>query len=211
MAESATSGNVVVVSAPSGAGKTSLVRELRRTLSAVTVVVSHTTRDRRDGEVDGTNYHFIDSKRFHAMVAADEFVEHAEVFGNLYGTSRTEVKRVTQHNRHVILEIDWQGAAQIRASVRACRSIFILPPSLASLSDRLTGRGQDDADTIERRMAAARDEISHYADFDYLVVNDNFSDALKVLAAIIKGRGDNHRMQTQRPLRQDLIKELLTS
>lgn len=198
-----------IVSAPSGAGKTSLVKALVEQSPSVGVVVSHTTRAIRDGEVDGVNYHFAARDAFETMIAAGQFVEHAEVFGNLYGTSRAAVDAVVAGGQHAILEIDWQGAAQVRASSPDARSIFILPPSTGELRARLTQRGQDDQATIERRMGDARSEMSHFHEFDYVVVNDVFDNGLAELKAIVAGEGEALRMGARRddlaPLLEDLL------
>lgn len=178
-------GNLFIVSAPSGAGKTSLVAALMERLSDLCTSISHTTRDRRPGEEDGVNYHFTDRDTFLQMVNESRFLEHAEVFGNLYGTSGDWVEDTRRAGQDVILEIDWQGAKQVRRLVPDARSIFILPPSLEVLSERLKGRGQDDEEVIARRLAGAREELSHYPEFDFLVVNDDFQRALEELVAII--------------------------
>ncbi len=195
------SGTLYTISAPSGAGKTSLVRALMDDGDPrLCVSVSHTTRAQRPGEQDGVNYHFVDREQFVAMQAKGVFLESAEVFGNLYGTSRLWVQEQLAGGRDVILEIDWQGAAQIRKSVSTTCSIFILPPSLETLQQRLTSRGQDDTETIRRRMQQARDEISHYVEADYLVINDDFDMALNDLRAIIRaarlGRAQQLRNNT---------------
>ena len=198
-----------IVSAPSGADKTSLVQTLVEQSPAVGVVVSHTTRAIRDGEVDGVNYHFAARDQFEAMVAAGQFFEHAEVFGNLYGTSRTAVDTVVNGGQHAILEIDWQGAAQVRASTPDTRSIFILPPSTGELRSRLTNRGQDDHATIERRLGNARSEMSHYHEFDYVVVNDHFDTALAELKAIAAGEGAALRIAARKDVLTPLLDDLL--
>jgi guanylate kinase len=181
-------GILYTISAPSGAGKTSLVKALLDHCPELTVSVSHTTRPQRPGEVDGVNYHFIDRTIFTEMVERGEFLELAEVFGNLYGTSQTWVEETLTAGRDVILEIDWQGAQQIRRLMPDSISIFILPPSLEALQERLQGRGQDDSTIIEKRMAQAHSEIAHYTEADYLVVNDAFDKALADLAAIIRAQ-----------------------
>lgn len=179
-------GTLYTISAPSGAGKTSLVNALlNQGDERLCVSVSHTTRSRRPGEIDGVNYHFVSREQFLHMRDSGTFLESAEVFGNLYGTSAVWVQSQLDEGRDVILEIDWQGAAQVRQLI-ATKSIFILPPSLETLEQRLNNRGQDDQDTINRRMQQARDEISHYGDADYLVINDNFEAALDDLRAIVR-------------------------
>lgn len=175
-----------VVSAPSGGGKTSLVNALLQRDPRVALSVSHTTRAPRPGEQGGVHYHFIDPDTFDRMVGEDAFLEHANVFGNLYGTGREQVERQLAAGKDVLLDIDWQGARQVRRSYPAARTIFILPPSLAELRQRLVGRGQDSAEVIERRMQAARDEISHAGEFDFLVVNDDFEAALDDLHSIVR-------------------------
>jgi guanylate kinase len=185
-ATAAVRGTLFVVSAPSGAGKTSLVRALLDRDPVLTVSVSHTTRPRRSGEADGLNYHFVDRERFETMLASGAFLEYAEVFGNLYGTSAAWVEGRLEQGRDVILEIDWQGAAQIRARLPETVSIFVLPPSLAALEQRLRGRGQDEDAVIRRRLAEARAEMAHHVDYDYLVVNDDYETAAADLLAITR-------------------------
>ena len=180
-----TTGVLFVVSAPSGAGKTSLLRALIPTDARLRLSVSHTTRGARPGEQDGTHYHFVDRPRFEAMVAAGEFLEHARVFDNLYGTAERSVRDVLGANFDVVLEIDWQGARQVRARFAEAVSVFIVPPSVEALRQRLSGRGQDSAEIIDRRMRDARSELSHFGEYDYLVVNDDFDEALADLRAIV--------------------------
>lgn len=180
-------GTLYTISAPSGAGKTSLVNALLDSGDErICVSVSHTTRPQRPGEQDGVNYHFVSRETFLSLRDEDDFLEHAEVFGNLYGTSRAWVDLQLAGGRDVILEIDWQGAAQVRSRVESTRSIFILPPSLETLQARLTGRGQDDEETIRRRMQQARDEISHHQEADYLIINEDFATALQDLQAVFR-------------------------
>ena len=174
-----------IVTAPSGAGKTSLVKALVESTDALCVSISHTTRAPREAEVDGVNYNFVSQEQFFAMREAQEFFESAEVYGNFYGTSKTWVNAQLEAGTDVILEIDWQGARQVREQHPEACSIFILPPSLSALTERLTGRGQDDADTIARRMQQAVDEISHVEEADYIVVNDNFDKALSELRGLV--------------------------
>ena len=191
-------GTLYIVAAPSGAGKTSLVKSLVETTSDVVVSISHTTRPPRPGEQDGVHYHFIPLPSFETMIAQGAFLEHAQVFGNRYGTSRAAVLAKLQAGLDVILEIDWQGAQQVRKQLPDSPSIFILPPSRDALRQRLAGRGQDSAEVIERRMAAALDELSHYVEFDYLVINDQFETALTELSAIIIAQRQRRTAQLER-------------
>ena len=193
-------GTLYIVAAPSGAGKTSLVKSLVETTPGVVVSISHTTRPHRPGEQDGVHYHFIALPTFEAMIAQGAFLEHAQVFGNRYGTSRAAVLSKLQAGLDVILEIDWQGARQVREQMPNSPSIFILPPSRDALRQRLAGRGQDSAEVIERRMAAALDELSHYVEFDYLVINDQFETALTELRAIMIAQRQRRTAQLERHL-----------
>ena len=178
-------GILFIVAAPSGAGKTSLVNALVDTLADIRISISYTTRSKRPGDEDGVQYHFVDQADFKAMVDSDGFLEHAEVFGHYYGTGRQWVLEQLRHGTDVVLEIDWQGARQVRQNFPDSRSIFILPPSLADLKQRLTGRGQDSEQVIAARMAASRSELQHYKEFDYLVVNQKFERALDDLRYIV--------------------------
>lgn len=200
-------GILYTVSAPSGAGKTSLVNALVESNPEVCVSVSHTTRPMRPGEVDGVNYHFVDHARFEAMLAEGAFLEHAQVFSNLYGTSRHWVEQTLSEGMDVILEIDWQGARQVRRLLPDTVSLFILPPSLAALRQRLTGRGQDKTDVIEARMNEAISEISHYRETDYLIVNDDFTTALAQFQALITSQ--HLRRDRQEQVHRDMLEELL--
>ena len=201
-------GTLFTVSAPSGAGKTSLVNALIQRNTALRVSVSHTTRVMRPGEENGVNYHFVDEQTFRAMLGKAEFLEHAQVFGNLYGTSQTWVARQLAEGVDVILEIDWQGAEQVKRLMPETRSIFILPPSRATLEQRLTARGQDDEDIIAARMAEAVEEMSHYIESDYLVINQDFDTALEQLQAII---GSQHlRTCRQQVALAQLLQDLLS-
>jgi guanylate kinase len=188
-------GHLYVVAAPSGGGKTSLVKALVDANENIKVAVSHTTRKQRPDEQDGINYHFVDRTVFEAMISKGEFLEYAEVFGNLYGTSMAAINQSLDSGCHLILEIDWQGAAQIRQRMPASRSIFILPPSLETLRDRLVGRGQDDEATIAHRMDLAFSEMSHFHEFDYLVVNDDFNAALNEINAIVDKDSSSEKYQ----------------
>lgn len=188
-------GGLYIVSAPSGAGKTSLLRELIRRRGAVAFSISYTTRAPRPGERDGRDYHFVDRDRFDAMREAGEFLESALVFGNGYGTAAADVERLRDAGRDVVLEIDWQGANQVRERVREAVSVFVLPPSRGALRARLTGRGTDSEATIERRMAAAAAEMAHWREYDFVIVNDDFQRALGELEAIFAGRGTAARRE----------------
>ena len=181
-------GTLYIISAPSGAGKTSLVKALVDTMPGLAISVSHTTRPRRDGETDGVDYHFVDADGFAAMVEAGDFLEHARVFGNAYGTARSSVQAQLDVGTDVILEIDWQGAQQVRAAMPGAVSIFVLPPSRDELERRLRARGKDTEDVIARRLQEARSEMSHYDEYDYLVVNDAFGHALEELVAVVRAR-----------------------
>tara|TARA_R110000772_G_scaffold41479_7_gene96563 strand:+ start:21378 stop:21995 length:618 start_codon:yes stop_codon:yes gene_type:complete len=181
-------GTLYTISAPSGAGKTSLVAELLKRTAQFSVSVSHTTRPMRPGEEDGVNYHFINHEVFQQMLGETAFLEHAQVFDNFYGTSQKWVESELARGEDVILEIDWQGAQQVRRLMPETVAIFILPPSREALNQRLTGRGQDDDSVIQRRMDAAVAEMSHYVEGDYVVINDDFNTALADLEAIIRAR-----------------------
>jgi guanylate kinase len=210
-----TQGCLYLISAPSGAGKTSLVKALldasaqdARGKAGLCVSISHTTRPMRPGEVNGDNYHFVDETEFRRMQGSGDFLEHAEVFGNYYGTSRYWVNERLAQGWDVILEIDWQGASQIQKLVSQAISIFILPPSRDALLERLTTRGQDNAEVITARMAKAVHEMSHYAEADYLVINDKFEQALADLQAIL--RTTQLRLVVQKQRNQALLDELLS-
>lgn len=179
-------GTLYIVSAASGTGKTSLLKALLEQTNKIAVSVSHTTRAKREGEVDGQHYHFVDKHQFEQLIEAADFLEHAQVFGNYYGTSQSAVEQQLKSGLDVILEIDWQGAQQVRRLMPQAVSIFILPPSREALLERLTGRGQDSQEIIDGRMAEAVSEMSHYNEFDYIVVNDDFQIALTELASIFK-------------------------
>ena len=179
-------GNFFIVCAPSGAGKTSLVKALLAADPAVRLSISYTTRAPRPGEAEGRDYHFVSRERFMAMRDAGEFLESAEVHGNLYGTAEAWVKLERAAGHDVLLEIDWQGAAQVRGRVRDAMGIFVLPPSLDALARRLAGRATDTAEVIERRLRAARTEIGHVAEFDFVIINDDFDEAARDLLAIVR-------------------------
>jgi len=200
-------GTLYVISAPSGAGKTSLVKALVDSTPDIVVSVSHTTRAPRPGEQDGVHYHFVDLETFNAMVGDGAFLEHAHVFGNHYGTSRSATLDLVAQGVDVILEIDWQGARNVRAQISEAMSIFVLPPSREILAQRLRGRGQDSEDIIQGRMAQALSELSHYGEFDYLVVNDDFDLALAELRAIVVARRMRAESQQRHlaPLLQSLL------
>lgn len=200
-------GTLYTVSAPSGAGKTSLVAALVKSNPEVCVSISHTTRPMRPGEKDGENYHFVDHATFETMLEEGAFLEHARVFNNLYGTSQQWVVETLNQGMDVILEIDWQGAAQVRKQLPDTISVFILPPSLASLRQRLTGRGQDDHSVIEARMSEAISEISHYVEADYLIINDDFTTALAQFQALITSQHLSLARQAEK--HAALLRELL--
>ncbi|MGC3981141.1 MAG: guanylate kinase [Steroidobacteraceae bacterium] len=200
-------GHLYVIAAPSGAGKTSLVKALLTEESSAQFSISYTTRKQRPTETDGRDYHFVTHARFEEMVAAGEFLEHAQVFDNYYGTARAQVEQLLARGANVILEIDWQGAQQIRQVMRDCRSIFILPPSRSELERRLRGRGTDDEAVIQRRLRDAVGDMSHWSEFDYVVVNNDFQQALAELKAIVTGQGA--ALFANRTSLQPLIAELL--
>jgi len=187
-----------VVSAPSGAGKTSLVGAVLEADQDLTVSVSHTTRPMRPGEEDGVNYHFVTEQQFLALMGEGVFLEHAQVFDNYYGTSGRWVDEQLESGRDVILEIDWQGAQQIRRLRPDAVSVFIVPPSREALRERLVGRGQDSNDVIERRLREAAEECSHVAEFDYLVVNEDFERALRELLSVFRAQRQRITRQSQR-------------
>ena len=196
------------MSAPSGAGKTSFIKALMEQDQRVEVSVSHTTRPQRPGEVEGVNYFFVSTETFHEMHEAGAFFESAEVFGHFYGTSLIQLEARLSDGADVILEIDWQGAQQVRKLLPDSAWLFILPPSLEALKSRLQARGQDSEDTIDLRMRAARDEMSHWDEADYLIINDQFDVALEALQALV--RSLRLRTGQQQSALQDLIEDLLT-
>ena len=200
-------GRLYVIAAPSGAGKTSLLHALMRRRPGVGFSVSCTTRKARAGEEDGKDYHFIAREEFERLVGAGEFIEHASVFGNLYGTRRSVVEAALASGRDLILEIDWQGARQVRERLPDAVQVFILPPSRAELEARLRKRGSDSDEAIARRLAESVQEMSHWQEFDYVIVNRDFDQALGELEAVFEGRGDASRRE--RPELVTLTRELL--
>lgn len=201
-----TTGNLFIVAAPSGAGKTSLVRALLEADPQVKLSISYTTRAPRPGEVDGKDYHFVSEQTFLEMLARGDFLESAQVYGNRYGTSQPWIENAMKTGTDILLEIDWQGAAQVRKIFPEAISIFILPPSLEALVQRLNGRGQDSQEVIARRVAAAREDISHVAEFDYAIINDDFQVALQDLLAAVRSQRLKIGQQLER--HQDLINQL---
>ena len=206
--------NLFIIAAPSGCGKTSLVKALLKNSKNLAVSVSHTTRKPRKGEIDGENYHFVSNETFEQMISNNEFLEYAEVFGNMYGTAKTNIYEKLNSNINIILEIDWQGARQVRQNMPEVISIFILPPSKNVLLERLTTRGQDDKATISERMESSEKEMSHYNEFDYLIINDQFDSALNNLKAIIDDFGNNIKnneftLENQLLRHKYLLKELI--
>jgi len=200
-------GHLYVIAAPSGGGKTSLLKALIARRPGIEFSVSCTTRDPRPGEVDGRDYHFIGRRDFERLVEADEFIEHANVFGNLYGTRKSVVEAALAEGRDLILEIDWQGAKQVRERLPEAVQVFVLPPSRAVLESRLRKRGSDSEDVIARRLKESTLEMSHWSDFDYVIVNRDFDQALAELNAVFDGRGDASRRN--RPELAALTRELL--
>lgn len=201
-------GSLYIVAAPSGAGKTSLIKRLVECTSGIEVSISHTTRPPRPGEQHGVNYYFVDSEAFQCLINEGVFLEYARVFDHCYGTSRYAVMERLEAGMDVILEIDWQGARQVRALMPNSHTIFILPPSREALRRRLEDRGQDRDTVIERRMRAAVDEISHYQEFNYLIVNDDFDCALEALRAIFIANRQRRELQIRR--HGELLKALLS-
>jgi len=200
-------GTLFTVSAPSGAGKTSLLKAVAGQLDHFSISVSTTTRTMRPGEQDGVDYHFATQQDFNNRVAQGEFLEHAEVFGNMYGTSVLDVERALDAGDDIVLEIDWQGAQQIKKRMPSVVSIFILPPSRKTLEERLQGRGQDDAEVIANRMASAINEISHYTEYDYVIINDDFEVAKAELSSIISA--ERLKLAKQQLKHRQLIDDLL--
>ena len=202
-------GQLYVIAAPSGAGKTTLVHKLMAENPALRFSISYTTRPQRSNEKDGEDYNFVDKDTFRAMVAGGDFLEHAQVFDHYYGTSRTHVEGMLHRGHSVILEIDWQGAQQVRSHLPACRSVFILPPSVAELKKRLKGRGTDSEDVIERRYRDAVEDLSHWHEFDYAVINDDLETASRELRAIVDGAEASDANATGNARMQARIREIL--
>lgn len=186
-------GHLYVIAAPSGAGKTTLVHRLMAARDDLRFSISFTTRPQRSNEVDGTDYNFVTPEVFDTMIKANDFLEHANVFDYQYGTSRTQVESLLNEGHSVILEIDWQGAQQVRNHMPDCRSIFILPPSVGELEKRLTGRGTDSPEVIERRFRDAVDDMSHWSEFDYAVINEDLDTATAELIGIVSDQSDANR------------------
>ena len=206
--------NFFIIAAPSGCGKTSLVKALMERSKNLSVSVSYTTRKSRKGEVNGENYHFVSKATFAQMITNNDFVEYAEVFGNMYGTARSSINEKLNANIDIVLEIDWQGARQVRKNMPDTVSIFILPPSKDALLDRLKNRGQDDDEIISKRMENAEREMSHYEEFDYIIINEQFDSALSDLMNIIDDFGNNIKntellLENQLISHRYLFKELI--
>jgi guanylate kinase len=202
-------GSLFIITAASGTGKTSLVKQLLATTNDLTVSISHTTRAPRPGEINGHHYHFIDKEVFVSAIGEGKFLEHAEVFGNYYGTAEASVRAQLETGIDVILEIDWQGALQVKKIFTDATMIFILPPSLSTLRQRLAGRAQDSAEVIEQRLAGAVTEMAQYVHFDYVIINDNFEVALTELKAIIVA--DRQTLSRQQRHHRRIIDALLTN
>jgi guanylate kinase len=202
-------GNLFILSAPSGAGKSSLIHALLGQHQDMQLSVSHTTRAPRPGEVNGVHYHFVSVDEFKALIAKNNFLEWAEVFGNYYGTSRTAIEHELAQGRDVFLDIDWQGARQIKAQVPSVLSIFILPPSVVELEKRLNQRGQDSQEVIAKRMQQAKSEISHVTEYDYVLVNDDFQLCLQQLQHVVLSQ--RLTLQKQQQHQQALLTELLAN
>jgi guanylate kinase len=202
-------GRLIVISAPSGAGKTSLVKQLLEDDPQLQLSISHTTRKRRPTEAQGREYHFVSAAKFRELEARGEFLEHARVFDNYYGTSRAFVEEQRRQGNDVVLEIDWQGAQQVRARMPQCLSVFVLPPSRQALRERLARRATDTAEVIARRLADAATDMSHYREFDYVVVNDDFAQAVADLKRIIAAQGED--LRSDRPQLAPLLAQLLAA
>ncbi len=201
------SGQLYIFSAPSGAGKTSLVEALLKSTTGIAVSVSHTTRAMRPGEENGVHYHFVGTTAFEQMVDAKAFLEYAKVFDNYYGTSQQAVEEQLSQGEDIILEIDWQGAQQVRKLMPYAISVFILPPSRDALEHRLNARGQDSAEIIARRMRDATADMAHYDEFDYLIINDDFDEATRQLGAIVLAQ--RQRLEVLRQREQATLAGLL--
>ena len=201
-------GTLYIVSAPSGAGKTTLVGALLKNMPDIKASISHTTRPMRPGEKEGVNYHFVSEEMFLSLINKEAFLEYAQVFNHFYGTSKEWVEKTLSGGIDVILEIDWQGAEQIRDLIPESKSIFILPPSLEALEERLIKRGQDDPTVIKRRLAAAKEEISHYMTADYLLINDGFDETLVEFNSIILH--ERLKLQSQKQKNLNLLNSLLS-
>ena len=199
-------GNLFIVSAPSGAGKTSLVNSLLASNRGIDLSISYTSRAPRPGETNGKDYHFVSREIFLAMAKRGDFLESAEVYGNLYGTSQSWIAAEIAGGRDIMLEIDWQGAAQVRSKFPYCIGIFILPPSLQALEARLKGRAQDSAEVIARRISSAQEDVAHVTEFDYVIINDKLDDALQQLNAVVVAAGLRRDRQLAR--QQVLINQL---
>ncbi len=199
-------GNLYIVAAPSGAGKTTLVAALLKAEPNVQLSVSYTTRPPREGEINGVNYHFVERATFEQMILEGDFLEHANVFGNYYGTSQKWINAAINDGRDILLEIDWQGAQQVRRIFPQAIGLFVLPPSLETLESRLRGRGTDSDEVIARRLAVAREEISHVDEFDYVIVNENLDQAIAEIVAVV--RAERLRLGPQSDRHQALIASL---
>jgi guanylate kinase len=200
-------GHLYIISAPSGAGKTSLIKALLKSVDRLKVSVSHTTRPRRSNEVDGIDYHYISLEKYQQMLAEDDFLEHAQVFGNQYGTSKKAVEDLIHQGTDVILELDWQGARQIQKKMPKAISIFVLPPSLEALHQRLNNRAQDDENVIQKRMLEAKQEMSHYNEYQFLIINDDFDVAFNELRSLVTA--ERLRLERQAFEHADLIHSLI--
>jgi len=203
-----TTGRLFVISAPSGAGKTTLVHRIMAADPSLCFSISYTTRDRRHNEKEGESYHFVSKEQFEKMIAAGEFLEHAEVFDNYYGTPKQGVQDLLKQGRNVILEIDWQGAQQVRKNMPDCLSVFILPPSVKELEQRLRGRATDSDEVIARRLADSVADISHWQEFDYAVINDDLDTATATLQSILGG--DNEANLTTSPEIKAALEQILS-
>ena len=200
-------GHLYIISAPSGAGKTSLIKALLKSVDRIKVSVSHTTRPRRPKEVDGVDYHYINVEQYQKMLAEGDFLEYAEVFGNHYGTSKKSVEELVDRGTDVILELDWQGARQIQKKMPKAIRIFVLPPSLDALQQRLNDRAQDDDSVIQKRMLEAKQEMSHYNEYQFVIINDDFEVAFNELKSLVTA--ERLRLERQSFEHHDLINSLI--